>query len=71
VGWAGLLLALTAVNLLVFYFDQFGTIVTALLELLLLFSLAAYRQRFLAGPPPAPAPVAVETAAPPNPPPVA
>lgn len=58
-GWAGLLLALTAVNLLVFYYDQFGTIVTALFQLLLLFSLAAYRQRFLpeaSSPPPVAAP---------------
>jgi len=61
VAWAGLLLALTAVNLLVFYYDQFGTIITALLQLMLLFSLAAYRQRYLSGPlvlpPPTPAAV--------------
>jgi hypothetical protein len=56
-AWAGLLLALTAVNLLVFYYDQFGTISSALLQLVLLFGLAAYRQRYLAGPPrPAAAP---------------
>ncbi len=58
-AWAGLLLALTAVNLLVFYYDQFGTILTALLQLGLLFSLAAYRQRYLSGQPvalPEPAP---------------
>jgi len=54
VAWAGLLLALTAVNLLVFYYDQFSTILTALLQLGLLGSLAAYRQRYLAGPPTAP-----------------
>ena len=72
VAWAGLLLALTAVNLLVFYFDQFGTIVTALLQLGLLFSLAAYRQRFLAGPPVAsptiPVPAAASPATAPAPP---
>lgn len=49
VAWAGLLLALTAVNLLVFYYDQFSTILTALLQLGLLGSLAAYRQRYLTG----------------------
>ncbi|MCC7358492.1 MAG: hypothetical protein IT317_03395 [Anaerolineales bacterium] len=58
-GWAGLLLALTAVNLLVFYYDQFGSIVSALVQLALLFGLAAYRQRFLpeaSSPPPVAAP---------------
>ncbi|MCC6187405.1 MAG: hypothetical protein IT318_00105, partial [Anaerolineales bacterium] len=45
----GLLLSLTAVNLLVFYYDQFSSILTAMIQLVLLAGLAAYRQRFLSG----------------------
>lgn len=45
----GLLLSLTAVNLLVFYYDQFSSILTAMIQLVLLAGLAAYRQRFLGG----------------------
>ena len=66
-GWAGLLLALIAVNLLVFYYDQFSSVISALAELALLFGLAAYRQRYLpepSSPPPAPA-VPLASAAPP------
>lgn len=43
----GLLLALTTVNLLVFYFEQFSTIITASLELILLLSVLRFRSRFV------------------------
>jgi hypothetical protein len=64
-GWVGLLLSLTAVNLLMFYYDQFSSILTALIQLALLAGLTNYRQRFLREPP---APPAAETL-PPHPPP--
>jgi hypothetical protein len=51
-GSLGLLLSLTAVNLLVFYYDQFATIVSALLQLVFLVGLAYYRSRFLQARPP-------------------
>jgi hypothetical protein len=47
VGVVGLLLALSAVNLLVFYFEQFSTIVKATLQFTLLMTLFYYRRRFL------------------------
>jgi hypothetical protein len=50
-AWVGLLLSLTAVNLLVFYYDQFSSILTALIQLALLAGLTNYRQRFLREPP--------------------
>lgn len=46
-GYIGLLLLLTTVDLLVFYFDQFSTIITALLQLCVLLSLMYYRQKYL------------------------
>ena len=46
-GYYGLLLALTTVNVLVFYFDQFSTILPALIELALLLGVLRYRRRFL------------------------
>jgi hypothetical protein len=46
-GYAGLLLSLTAVNLLVFYYDQFSSVLTALMQLVLLVAIAYYRQRFV------------------------
>jgi hypothetical protein len=46
-GTLGLLLALGAVNLLVFYFDQFSTIMKAGVELLALLGLIRYRDRFI------------------------
>jgi hypothetical protein len=42
-----LLLFLTVVNLLEFYFEQFSTIVPAMLQLILLLFLIHYRRRFL------------------------
>jgi hypothetical protein len=60
----GLLLTLTGVNLLTFYFEQFSTIVGASVQLLLLLGVSYYRRRFarshprgaqqLAAPEPAP-----------------
>ncbi len=45
-SYLGLLLALTSVNLLVFYFDQFSTIVTASAELFVLLGVIYYRRRY-------------------------
>lgn len=46
-SYLGLLLSLTTVNLLVFYFDQFSTITTALVQFGLLLTTAYYRQKYL------------------------
>jgi hypothetical protein len=46
-AYLGLLLSLTSVNLLVFYFDQFSTIVTAAAQLVLLLVVVYYRRQFL------------------------
>jgi len=46
-GSLGLLLSLTGVNLLTFYYDQFSGIASALFQLLLLIGLAYYRQRYV------------------------
>jgi hypothetical protein len=46
-GYIGLLLLLTTVDLLVFYFDQFSTIINAILQLCVLLSLMYYRQKYL------------------------
>jgi len=46
-GYYGLLLALTTVNVLIFYFDQFSTILPAMIELTLLMGVLRYRRRFL------------------------
>jgi hypothetical protein len=43
----GLLLSLAAVNLLVFYYDQFSSILTALIQLSLLSGIAYYRQKYV------------------------
>ncbi len=42
---SGLLLSLVGVNLLVFYFKQFSTIITALIQFLLLLLVYHYRSR--------------------------
>lgn len=47
-----LLLSLTTVDLLVFYFDQFSAILTALVQFVLLLTTIYYRQRYLLEPPP-------------------
>lgn len=44
-GYLGVLISLTMVNLLVFYFDQFSTIPKAAVEFALLVALARYRMR--------------------------
>ncbi len=45
-GSIGLLLSLTAVNLLVFYFDQFSTIILATIQFLLLLGVIHFRKRY-------------------------
>ena len=47
VGYGALLLMLTTVNLLVFYFEQFSTILTAVVQLLALLGVLYYRREFL------------------------
>jgi hypothetical protein len=46
-GYFGLLLSLTAVNLLVFYFDQFSTIAPAMIQFGLLLGMLRYRRLYL------------------------
>jgi hypothetical protein len=46
-GYLGLLLLLTIINLLIFYFDQFSTIINALVQLVFLLALFYYRNHFL------------------------
>ena len=46
-SYYGLLLSLTTVDLLVFYFDQFSTIITALYQFILLLGVLYYRHRYL------------------------
>ena len=46
----GLLLALAAVNLLVFYYDQFSSILTALVQLALLTGVVYFRQKYVTAP---------------------
>ncbi len=47
-AYFGLLLALTVLDLLVFYFDQFSAILTAIVQFGLLMALLLYRSRYLA-----------------------
>ena len=44
----GLLLSLIVVNLLTFYFEQFSTIIVAIVQFVVLVAVIRYRQRFLA-----------------------
>ncbi len=46
-GYLGLLILLTIINLLIFYFDQFSTIINALIQLIFLLALFYYRNHFL------------------------
>ncbi len=46
-GFIGLLLSLTTVTLLDFYFSQFGAIVGAVVQLALLMGVILYRRRYL------------------------
>lgn len=48
-AYAGLLLELTAANLMAFYFDQFSTIFFAVIQLILLVAVVRYQKRFLTG----------------------
>ena len=50
VGIVALLLSLTTVDLLVFYFDQFSTVITASVQFSVLLLLTYYRQRYLVKP---------------------
>lgn len=47
IGYYDLLVTLTLVNILIFYFDQFSTIFFALLQFLLLIALIRYKDRFI------------------------
>jgi hypothetical protein len=46
-GYATLLLAMTVANLLLFYFDQFSSIITALVQFVLFLGILRYRFRFV------------------------
>ncbi|HEY70544.1 MAG TPA: hypothetical protein G4O08_08180 [Anaerolineae bacterium] len=46
-AYYGLLVSLTVTNLLVFYFEQFSTIITASIQFLLLLGLIRYRRRYI------------------------
>jgi hypothetical protein len=46
-GYIGLLLSLAVVNLVVFYFEQFSTIIPALVQFLILLGVMYYRRRYL------------------------
>jgi hypothetical protein len=46
-AYAGLILSLTVVNLLLFYYDQFSTIFNAFIQFIILLGLLRYRNRFL------------------------
>jgi hypothetical protein len=46
-SYFGLLISLTTVDVLIFYFDQFPTIVTAIFQFILLMGVLDYRRRFL------------------------
>ncbi len=50
-GFLGLLLSLAAVNLLVFYFEQFSTIALAALQFVVLLALMHYQRRYGSGSP--------------------
>ncbi|MFQ5942530.1 MAG: hypothetical protein ACE5JF_03145 [Anaerolineales bacterium] len=46
-AFVGLLLSLVVVNLLTFYFEQFSTIIAAIVQFVLLVGVIRYRQRFM------------------------
>jgi hypothetical protein len=46
-AYLGLLISLTIVNLLLFYYDQFSTIFNAIIQFIILLGLLRYRNRFL------------------------
>lgn len=47
VAYPGLIISLTVVNLLLFYYDQFSTITNAIIQFIILLGLLRYRNRFL------------------------
>jgi hypothetical protein len=47
IAYVALLFSLTVVNLLLFYFEQFSTIINATIQLVLLLAILRYRTRFL------------------------
>lgn len=49
IGYLGLLVSLTTVTLLLFYFDQFAAISTTILQFILLIGLLRYRRLYLGG----------------------
>ncbi len=51
-GTLGLLISLSSINLLVFYFDQFSTIIAACFQFAALLGLGYYRRHFLPNKPP-------------------
>ena len=46
-AYASLVISLTVINLLVFYYDQFSTIANASVQVLVLLVVLSYRYRFL------------------------
>jgi hypothetical protein len=50
IGTVALVLSLTTVNLLLFYFDQFGTVSLTISDFAVLLALVRYRRRFLSSP---------------------
>jgi hypothetical protein len=46
-GYIGLLVSLTVVDLLLFYFEQFSTIVIVMIQFIVLFGVLHYRRKFL------------------------
>jgi hypothetical protein len=48
IGYVSLLVSLTVVNLILFYYDQFGNLALTLIEIALLFGLIQYRRKYLA-----------------------
>jgi hypothetical protein len=47
IAYVALLFSITVVNLLLFYFDQFSTIINATVQFALLLAILRYRARFL------------------------
>jgi hypothetical protein len=47
IAYYSLLLSLTVTNLLVFYFEQFSTIIPAIIQFLILMGVLLYRRRYL------------------------
>ena len=52
VGYAALLISLTTVDVLLFYYEQFSTIITTLIQFLLIIGISVYRRHVLQDSPP-------------------